>query len=358
MYDDLELEITDIDKLVNLLIHMLESTKLIIELLHQITKYVMIYNNILYKKDISLKKNTITTIEQLWEEIIYNINNSSYDDIPFYLINDKYNISYGVFNVNDLDFISIDYNKTNYENNISFTYQLISKNDGITGSDNIIFKYINNNCQYLEYNINKFNQEIYNILFEKGIYLNIQSGIYLKSGFEIFISVKCNRYIIYHYKNEKIILEIQKIVTPEVDIKISNDINGLLIKIETLIKRISMYHDYLYNKKNYVKNIDFKNKNINFNLYTTLQTIENNNLLNIENNQQNNEINTENNQKYIVNKKLENNNSQTIKNNNQYIVNNNSLNRQNNIPQNRDTIIQLKEKSFFTRCIEAFGFID
>ena len=146
MLDDLEIMIDSLDTLEDILTKMIDSTKLLIRILHQLTKQIMIYNNRMFKNEKHMKKTTVETIEHLWSEMNYNMEHAQYDNINFYLVQDIYKITSDVFDFNITNnIISID-QQTNYQDNISYIYQLVSKNDGITGTDKIIFKYISNDC--------------------------------------------------------------------------------------------------------------------------------------------------------------------------------------------------------------------
>lgn len=277
MLDDIEIIIDSLDTLEDILTKMIDSTKLLIRILHQLTKQIMIYNNLMFKNEKHMKKTTVETIEHLWCEINYNMEHSQYDNINFYLVQDIYKISSDMFDFNN-NIISID-QQTNYQDNTSFIYQLVSKNDGITGTDKIIFKYISNDCHYLEYIIQKFKDDFMISLFEKGIYLKINAGHYLKKGLIIFISVQCNRKITYIYKQDKIIIEIHKIITPDVIIKVHQDVNSNILRIEKLLKRLSKYQDYLVNHLINIKSLHIKYKSNNLDGNTNLQQqITNNNL--------------------------------------------------------------------------------
>lgn len=260
MLDNLEIVIDSLDTLEDILTKMIDSTKLLIRILHQLTKQIMVYNNLMFKNEKHMKKTTVETIEHLWNEMNYNMEHSQYDNISFYLVQDIYKITSDVFDFNSTNkIISID-PQTNYQDNTSYIYQLVSKNDGITGTDKIIFKYISNDCHYLEYIIQKFKDDFVINLFEKGIYLKINAGHYLKKGLILFISVQCNRKITYIYQQDKIIIEIHKIITPDVIIKVHQDVNSNILRIEKLLKRLSKYQDYLINHLINVKSLHIKYK--------------------------------------------------------------------------------------------------
>lgn len=266
MNDDLEFNISNLDIVKNLLHKMIENIIFIINGLHELTKQVMIYNNLINKNDIYSKNQTINTIELLWNEIVYNIETSSYNNIYFYLVNDIYQIGLDVFNLNTLNtYISVD-KKSNYENNVSYIYQLITKNEGVTGSDKILFKYLSLDCKNRDWNINQFSEDHNTVSFEKGIYIKVNSGYYFKKGVCLFISVKCERNVLFKYKNHDIIIKIHKIITPDTIIKMSLSINDIILNIESLIKRLSDYQDYLSSINIYIDSISLNYKNQEYNL--------------------------------------------------------------------------------------------
>ena len=61
MNDDLEFNISNLDIVKNLLHKMIENIIFIINGLHELTKQVMIYNNLIHKNDIYSKTQTITS---------------------------------------------------------------------------------------------------------------------------------------------------------------------------------------------------------------------------------------------------------------------------------------------------------
>lgn len=252
--------------LIDMLLSMMDNINFIINLLHQITKNVMIYHNNLYRKNDNLIENIINIIEYLWKEIIYNIKNASYERIHFYIVNESYHIE------STIDVITVDLEKTNYIYYDNFTYKLIVKNIGITGKDTIILIYIDEDNNNLEYHIKPFHEDYLNLYFNNGIYFNIMKGKYLYPGLIIKLNIICNKTIIFKYKNEKIKLQIHKIISSKVILNIKN-INSILIDIEKIIKRISNYYDYIYSI--YLYTIYINNTTTNTTILQNIQTIFN-----------------------------------------------------------------------------------